>query len=109
MEESKEDSTIQLSVGLEKRKAQPGLIEVISSTESAQPQQPKHHVIVYTKRGSLSRCVKLRVELPGDDILLEVEELYQLHLRFPERVNEETCCATYNKKKCVLTVTASVL
>ncbi|XP_037402715.1 PIH1 domain-containing protein 2 isoform X2 [Pygocentrus nattereri] len=122
MEETKEDSTIHLSVGQEEGRAQPGLIEVICSTESAQPQLPKHQFTVCAETGDSSRSLKLSVELPGvrsvsqcelsitqDDILLKVEEMYYLHLQFPERVNEESCCASYNKKKHVLTVTASVL
>ncbi|XP_066534199.1 PIH1 domain-containing protein 2 isoform X2 [Hoplias malabaricus] len=122
MEETKEDSTIQLSVRQKEAKARPGLIEVISCTESAQPQQPKHHITVYSDSTDTSRKLKLRVELPGvqsvsqcrlsitqDDILLEVEEMYYLHLRFPEAVNEETCHALYNKKKHLLTVITSIL
>ncbi|KAK3531771.1 hypothetical protein QTP70_028301 [Hemibagrus guttatus] len=119
MGETKEESSIQLNLGQEdKDKVKPGLIEVISSTEFVQPQQPKHQMTVC----SVSRKIKLRVELPGissvsqcqlsisqDDILLEVEKIYFLHLRFPERVKEETCHATFNKKKHILTVIAAVL
>ncbi|KAG7322108.1 hypothetical protein KOW79_014966 [Hemibagrus wyckioides] len=119
MGEIKEESSIQLNLGQEdKDKVRGGLIEVISSTEFVQPQQPKHQMMVC----SVSRKIKLRVELPGissvsqcqlsisqDDILLEVEKMYFLHLRFPERVKEETCHATFNKKKHILTVMAAVL
>ncbi|KAK2881186.1 hypothetical protein Q8A67_018454 [Cirrhinus molitorella] len=122
--ENSEDSTIQLSMEQENKPARPGLIEVISSTESDQSQapQPKHHLTVCPDGGGSSRILQLRVELPGvrsvsqcqlsvsqDDILLEVEDLYYLHLQFPELVKEETCTATFNKKKHILNVTVTVL
>ncbi|XP_026138913.1 PIH1 domain-containing protein 2 [Carassius auratus] len=122
--ESNEDSSIQLNIERENKPARSGLIEVISSTESdqSQPQQPQHHLTVCPDGSSLSRSLQLNVELPGvrsvsqcqlsisqDDILLEVEDLYYLHLRFPESVKEETCTATFNKKKQILNVTVAVL
>ncbi|XP_043115212.1 PIH1 domain-containing protein 2 [Puntigrus tetrazona] len=122
--ESNEDSNIQLSVEQENKPARSGLIEVISSTESdqPQPQQPKHHLTVCPDGSSSSRSMQLSVELPGvrsvsqcqlsisqGDILLEVEDLYYLHLQFPELVKEETCTATFNKKKQTLNVTVAVL
>lgn len=62
MGETKEESSIQLNLGQEdKDKVRAGLIEVISSTEFVQPQQPKHQMMVC----SVSRKIKLRVELPG--------------------------------------------
>ncbi|XP_072548249.1 PIH1 domain-containing protein 2 [Salminus brasiliensis] len=122
MEETKEDSTIQLTLGKEEGKAKPGLIEVISSTVSAKPQQPKHQITVCSESSASSSILKLCVELPGvcsvsqcrlsitkDDVLLKVEDMYYLHLWFPEPVSEETCCATFHKKKHMLIVTASVL
>ncbi|XP_060799467.1 PIH1 domain-containing protein 2 [Neoarius graeffei] len=123
MEEDREESSIQLSLGQEdKDKARPGLIEVISSTEFVQPQQPKHQMTVCSLSSDSDRRIKLCVELPGinsvsqcqlsisqDDIVLEVEKMYFLHLRFPEQVNEETCLAKFNKKKHILTFSASVL
>ncbi|RXN03999.1 PIH1 domain-containing 2-like isoform X1 [Labeo rohita] len=65
--ENNEDSTIQLSMEQEKKPARPGLIEVISSTESdqSQPQQPKHHLTICPDGSSSSRILQLRVELPG--------------------------------------------
>ncbi|XP_059371130.1 PIH1 domain-containing protein 2 [Carassius carassius] len=122
--ESNEDSSIQLNIERENKPARSGLIEVISSTESdqSQPQQPKHHLTVCPDGSSSSRNLQLNVELPGvrsvsqcqlsisqDDILLEVEDLYYLHLWFPELVKEETCTATFNKKKQILNVTVAVL
>ncbi|XP_016144228.1 PIH1 domain-containing protein 2-like [Sinocyclocheilus grahami] len=121
--ESNEDSTIQLNTEQEKKPARSGLIEVISSTESdqSQPQQPKHRLTVCPDGSGSSRSLQLSVELPGvrsvsqcwlsisqDDILLEVEDLYYLHLQFPELVKEDTCTATFNKKKQTLNVTVTV-
>ncbi|KAI7800791.1 PIH1 domain-containing protein 2 [Triplophysa rosa] len=121
--ESKEDSSIQLSIEGEKP-ARPGLIEVISSTESVQPEpkKPRHHLTVCTDSNGSGRSLKLNVELPSvrsvsqcqlnisqDDILLEVEDIYYLHLPLPELVKEETCTATFNKKEQTLTVTVIVL
>ncbi|XP_015456265.3 PIH1 domain-containing protein 2 [Astyanax mexicanus] len=122
MEENKEDSSIQLSVGQEEGKAKSGLIEVISSTDSSKPQQPKHQITVCSESSDSSWILKLNVELPGvcsvsqchlsitqDDVLLEVDDMYYLHLRWPESVNEETCCAAFHKKKHMLIVTADLL
>uniref|UniRef100_A0A673JTV2 PIH1 domain-containing protein 2 n=1 Tax=Sinocyclocheilus rhinocerous TaxID=307959 RepID=A0A673JTV2_9TELE len=121
--ESNEDSTIQLNTEQEKKPARSGLIEVISSTESdqSQPQQPKHRLTVCPDGSGSSRSLQLSVELSGvrsvsqcrlsisrDDILLEVEDLYYLHLQFPELVKEDTCTATFNKKKQTLNVTVTV-
>ncbi|KAK9962017.1 hypothetical protein ABG768_007403 [Culter alburnus] len=124
MAESNEDSSIQLSMEQEKKPARSDLIEVISSTESdqSQPQQPRHHLTVCPDGSGSSRSLKLSVELPGvrsvsqcqlsisqDDILLEVEDIYYLHLPFPELVKEETCTATFSKKKQILNVLVTVL
>lgn len=67
MAESNEDSSIQVSMEQEKKPARSGLIEVISSTESAQsqPQQPRHHLTVCPDSSGSSRSLKLSVELPG--------------------------------------------
>ncbi|KAF4085954.1 hypothetical protein AMELA_G00100940 [Ameiurus melas] len=122
MGEVTEEYSIQLNKGQEdKDKTKPGLIEVISSTEFVEPQQPKHQMTVCSLSNDSVRRIKLRVQLPGissvsqcqlsisqDDILLEVKQMYFLHLHFPEQVKEETCHATFNKKKHILTVTASV-
>ncbi|TRY90618.1 hypothetical protein DNTS_003686 [Danionella cerebrum] len=121
--ESKEDSSIKLSIEQE-APVRPALIEVISSTESekSQPQQPKHQLSVCTNVGSGStKILQLVVELPGvrsvsqcqlsisqDDVVLEVEDIYLLHLQFPEMVKEETCTAAFNKKKQSLKVTVNV-
>ncbi|KAK7156291.1 hypothetical protein R3I94_006389 [Phoxinus phoxinus] len=122
--ESNEDSSIQLSMEREKKPARSGLIEVISSTESdqSQPQQPRHHLTVCPDSSGSTRSLKLSVELPGvrsvsqcqlsisqDDILLEVEDIYYLHLPFPESVKEETCIATFSKKEQTLNVSVTVL
>ncbi|KAM9469577.1 PIH1 domain-containing protein 2 isoform 1-T1 [Clarias gariepinus] len=118
-----EESCIQLNEGQkDKEKVRPGLIEVISSTEIVPPQQPKHQMTVCSLSSDSVKKIKLCVELPEissvsqcqlsisqDDIMLEVEQLYFLHLWFPERVKEDTCHATFNKKKHILTVTVTVL
>ncbi|XP_030633918.1 PIH1 domain-containing protein 2 [Chanos chanos] len=116
------DTSIQLSVDQEDKQSRSGLIEVISSTDTAQPQQPNHHLSVTADPTGTGKSLQLTVELPGvssvsqcqlrisqDDILLEVEDLYHLHLQLPETVNEETCTATFNKKKHTLHVKVSVL
>ncbi|KAK6296671.1 hypothetical protein J4Q44_G00328130 [Coregonus suidteri] len=64
----------------------------------------------------LSWSLELTVELPNvqsitechlnisqDYVLLEVEDMYHLHLELPETVNEESASATFNKKKRTLT------
>nr|XP_055052238.1 PIH1 domain-containing protein 2 [Misgurnus anguillicaudatus] len=122
--ENKVDSSIQLSTVQDKKPAKPGLIEVISSTELVQrePQQPQHHLTVCTDDSGSGRSLQLNVKLPGvrsvsqcqlsisqDDILLEVEDIYYLHLPLSESVKEETCTAIFNKKKQTLTVTVNVL
>ncbi|XP_076832018.1 PIH1 domain-containing protein 2 [Brachyhypopomus gauderio] len=120
--ESVEDSITELSVGPGHHQAGPGLVQVISSTEAAQPPQPKHQVTVCPESGTSARTIRVRVKLPGVrgvsqcqlsvtqvDVLLEVEDMYYLHLQFPEAVDQDTCCATYNKRNHVLTVTVSVL
>lgn len=66
MGEATEESSIQLNQGQEdKDKARPGLIEVISSAEFVQPQQPKHQMTVCSLSSDSVRRIKLRVELPG--------------------------------------------
>ncbi|XP_051535856.1 PIH1 domain-containing protein 2 [Myxocyprinus asiaticus] len=122
--ESIEDSSIQLSLEQEKKPARSGLIEVISSTESdqTQPQQPQHQLTICPDSTGSAKYLELNVELPGvqsvsqcqlsisqDDILLEVEAIYYLHLWFPAAVKEETCTAMFHKKKQILTVTVTVL
>uniref|UniRef100_A0A4W4GBB9 PIH1 domain containing 2 n=1 Tax=Electrophorus electricus TaxID=8005 RepID=A0A4W4GBB9_ELEEL len=100
--------------------ARAGLVTVMSSTEAARCPQPRHQLTVCPETST--RTLRLRVDLPGVhavsqcqlsitqvDVLLEVEDMYYLHLWFPEAVNENTCCATYNKKKHTLTVTVCVL
>uniref|UniRef100_A0A4W5LKU5 PIH1 domain-containing protein 2 n=1 Tax=Hucho hucho TaxID=62062 RepID=A0A4W5LKU5_9TELE len=98
------------------------LIQVISSSVTAQPQRPQHQLTVNSDPGDLSRSLELTVELPKvqsitechlsisqDDVLLEVEDMYHLHLELPETVNEESASATFNKKKRTLTLQVSIL
>lgn len=65
--ESNDGSTKQLNIEQERKPAQSGLIEVISSTESdqSQPQQPTHHLRACPDGGGSSRSLQLSVELPG--------------------------------------------
>lgn len=44
-----------------------------------------------------------------DDVLLEVEDVYYLLLKFPQHVNEETASATFDKKKHSLSLKVDVL
>jgi len=53
--------------------------------------------------------IKGLVFILKDDILLEVEDIYYLHLPFPELVKEETCIATFSKNKQTLDVLVTVL
>ncbi|XP_071214275.1 PIH1 domain-containing protein 2-like [Salvelinus alpinus] len=92
------------------------LIQVISSSVTAQPQQPQHQLTVNSDPRDLSRSLELTVELPKVQsitechlsILLEVEDMYHLHLELPETVNEESASATFNKKR-TLTLQVSIL
>uniref|UniRef100_A0A8C8CUW1 PIH1D1/2/3 CS-like domain-containing protein n=1 Tax=Oncorhynchus tshawytscha TaxID=74940 RepID=A0A8C8CUW1_ONCTS len=98
------------------------LIQVISSSVTAEPQRPQHQLTVNSDPRDLSRSLKLTMELPKvqsitechlsisqDDVLLEVEDMYHLHLELPETVNEESASATFNKKKRLLTLQVSIL
>ncbi|CAB1349011.1 unnamed protein product [Coregonus sp. 'balchen'] len=98
------------------------LIQVISSSVTAQPQRPQHQLTVNSDPRDRFRSLKLTVELPKvqsitechlsisqDDVLLEVEDMYHLHLELPETVNEESASATFNKKKRTLTLQVSIL
>ncbi|KAL0973239.1 hypothetical protein UPYG_G00200850 [Umbra pygmaea] len=98
------------------------LIQVISSSVTAQPQRPKHQLTVYSDGCGLSRSLELTVELPKvrsiadchlsisqDDVLLEVEEIYHLYLVLPENVKEESATATFNKNNKILRLLVSLL
>ncbi|XP_010890508.2 PIH1 domain-containing protein 2 [Esox lucius] len=98
------------------------LIQVISSTVTSQPQRPQHQLIVNSDASGHSRSLELSVDLPKvqsiaechlsisqDDVLLEVLDLYHLHLVLPEAVNEESASATFNKKKQTLRLHVSIL
>ncbi|KAM3875124.1 PIH1 domain-containing protein 2 [Diretmus argenteus] len=124
MEECNEDQdelAAQLIFGPAEDKKE-NLIQVISSTFTAQLQEPEYQLKVNTDAQGISRSVELIVELPKaccmtecqlsiskDDVLLEVEDLYHLLLDLPESVNEESASATFNKKKRRLTLRAAVL
>ncbi|XP_063063408.1 PIH1 domain-containing protein 2 [Engraulis encrasicolus] len=114
--------------GHQKPPAKPGLIQVISSSESRRvPQRPAHRLTLKPGTGGASgggplKSLELSVELPGvrsvtecqlsisqDDILLEVEDMYHLHVDLPETVNEETATATFSKRTHTLTLTVAVL
>ncbi|XP_071768960.2 PIH1 domain-containing protein 2 [Centroberyx gerrardi] len=121
LEESEEDPAAQLISGpAEHRKK--NLIQVISSSFTAQPQKPEYQLEVNTDAAGLPRSVELTVQLPKvcsmsecqlsiskDDVLLEVEDVYHLLLQLPEIVIEESASATFNKKKRSLTLRVAVL
>ncbi|XP_066566610.1 PIH1 domain-containing protein 2 isoform X2 [Amia ocellicauda] len=118
--EGQGSATVQLFPASEPRKA--GLIQVISSTETPQLQRPLHRLWVNRDAGGRAQAVRLTVELPGissvsecrlsisqDDVLIEVEDLYHLHLDLPEMVNDEAASAKFSKRTHVLTVNLPVL
>ncbi|XP_029923428.1 PIH1 domain-containing protein 2 [Myripristis murdjan] len=98
------------------------LIQVISSTVTAQPLKPEYQLQVNTDAAGSPCSLELTVELPRvssisecqlsiskDDILLQVEDVYYLLLELPQNVNEESAAATFNKKKRRLTLKVPVL
>uniref|UniRef100_A0A3Q3GEK2 PIH1 domain containing 2 n=1 Tax=Labrus bergylta TaxID=56723 RepID=A0A3Q3GEK2_9LABR len=97
------------------------LIQVISST-FVQPQKPDYQLEVKNDTAGVPRSVELTVELPKvssmsecqlsiskDDVLLEVEDVYYLHVDFPKIVNEDTASAIFDKKKRRLTMRVDAL
>ncbi|XP_064157692.1 PIH1 domain-containing protein 2 isoform X2 [Anguilla rostrata] len=120
--ESEDSPPIQLTPQNRAGPAKPALIQVISSTESAQPRRPSHQLSTATDANGTTKAVRLTVELPGvrsmsecqlslsqDDVLLEVGDTYHLHLELPEAVREEEASAVFNRKKRTLSVTMPVL
>ncbi|XP_035240370.1 PIH1 domain-containing protein 2 [Anguilla anguilla] len=120
--ESEDSPPIQLTPQNRTGPAKPALIQVISSTESAQPRRPRHQLSTATDADGTAKTVQLTVELPGvrsmsecqlslsqDDVLLEVGDTYHLHLELPEAVREEEASAVFNRKKRTLSVTMPVL
>ncbi|XP_062377909.1 PIH1 domain-containing protein 2 [Sardina pilchardus] len=119
--------TVTLDLGRGEQPARPGLIQVISSSESSVPRRPVHRLTLRPGTGATGdegrpRSLELAIELPGvcsarecqlsisqDDVLLEVEDMYQLHLNLPETVNEETATSAFNVRTHTLTLTVSVL
>ncbi|KAJ7995532.1 hypothetical protein DPEC_G00245560 [Dallia pectoralis] len=125
---SSDDSTSVHSSTPDKHTSEPGerskksLIQVISSTVTSQPERPEHQLTVHSEASTHSRSLELTVELPKvqsiagchlsisqDDVLLEVKDLYHLHLVFPETVHEESALATFDKKKQTLRLRVSIL
>ncbi|KAL2085522.1 hypothetical protein ACEWY4_018842 [Coilia grayii] len=119
---------VTLELGAHDQPARPGLIQVISSSEGPLlPQCPAHRLTLQSCTSAPDAppkppSLELSVELPGvrsvaecqlsisqDDILLEVEDMYHLHLDLPETVNEETATATFNKRTHTLTLTVAML
>ncbi|KAJ8391247.1 hypothetical protein AAFF_G00095140 [Aldrovandia affinis] len=120
--ESEDSTPIHLTPQHQADPEKPPLIQVISSTESPSPRQPRHHLSVATDTAGAARTLQLTVELPGirsmsecqlsvsqDDLLLEVGDTYRLHLELPEAVREEEASAVFNRKKQTLSVTVPVL
>uniref|UniRef100_A0A8C7TNR0 PIH1 domain containing 2 n=1 Tax=Oncorhynchus mykiss TaxID=8022 RepID=A0A8C7TNR0_ONCMY len=91
-------------------------IQVISSSMTAQPQQPQHQLTVNSDPRDLSRILELTVELPNVHSITECHLIISqkwrksihLHLELPETVNEESASATFNKKR-TLTLQVSIL
>ncbi|XP_036393693.1 PIH1 domain-containing protein 2 [Megalops cyprinoides] len=121
-EESRDSPSVRLTPQRSGNPGKPPLIQVISSTPSVLPQRPKHRLSITTGAAGTARSVQLTVELPGvrsvsecqlsvsqDDVLLEVEDMYHLHLELPEAVREDDASAVFNRKKRELSVTVPVL
>ncbi|KAL4647485.1 PIH1 domain-containing protein 2 isoform X2 [Arapaima gigas] len=100
----------------------PALIEVISSTETVRLRQPNHKLTVVAGVDGAAGHVHLTVYLPGvhsvsecqlhisqDDVLVEVEDLYHLHLDLPVMVKEEEASAIFKRRKQTLFVSVPVL
>ncbi|XP_046892486.1 PIH1 domain-containing protein 2 [Hypomesus transpacificus] len=120
--EGEANSSVQLTSEPADHKQKKNFIQVISSSEAAQPQEPKYHLSMTSDPQGISRRVELSVELPQvrsmaecqlnisqDDVVLEVEDVYYLRLELPEAVNEDSASATFNKKTRRLTLKATVL
>ncbi|KAJ7428825.1 PIH1 domain-containing protein 2 [Willisornis vidua] len=96
------------------------LIEEISSTElPRKPSSPAYKMVTVWDANREWLKIMLRIELPHvssasecdlsvskDDIIIEVPEKYKLQLDLPERVDEETTTAVFNKTKRVLFISA---
>ncbi|KAJ3590347.1 hypothetical protein NHX12_008299 [Muraenolepis orangiensis] len=92
-------------------------------TIGPKPQTPRYQLVVIpATEGRSGGVVELTVELPRvvsvsecqlsvsqDDVLLEVDDLYHLLVDLPERVDEDSTSATFNKKERRLTLRADVL
>ncbi|XP_028666070.1 PIH1 domain-containing protein 2 [Erpetoichthys calabaricus] len=100
-----------------------GLIEVISSTnfDMELPQTPKYHLSTVKNKNNVEEKIVLSVELPGvhsvsecdlsisqDDVLIEVQDKYFLHLDLSRKINDESASAKFNKRTQVLLVTLSI-
>uniref|UniRef100_A0A8C8IW39 PIH1D1/2/3 CS-like domain-containing protein n=1 Tax=Oncorhynchus tshawytscha TaxID=74940 RepID=A0A8C8IW39_ONCTS len=81
------------------------LIQVISSSVTAQPQQPQNQLTVNSDPRDLSRILELTVELPN---VHSITEILELTVELPNTVNEESASATFNKKR-TLTLQVSIL
>lgn len=108
--------------GSKPRKA--GFIEVLSSTElePAPVQTPSYHLSVSKDENGRATTIQLNVHLPEvssvsecnlaisqDDVLIEVQDRYRLHLNLPESVDEESVNAKFSRRSRVLFVTMPVL
>ncbi|NXG08228.1 PIHD2 protein, partial [Sakesphorus luctuosus] len=96
------------------------LIEEISSIElPKKPSSPVYKMVTVWDANRELLKIMLRIELPHvssasecdlsmsqDDIIIEVPEKYKLQLDLPERVDEETTAAVFNKTKRVLFISA---
>ncbi|XP_076147234.1 PIH1 domain-containing protein 2 [Alosa pseudoharengus] len=118
---------VTLDLGGGGQPARPGLIQVISSSESPLLRRPVHRLTLHSgtaATGDQGRpsSLELTIELPGvrsarecqlsisqDDVLLEVEDMYHLHLNLPKTVNEETATGAFNVRTHTLTLSVSVL
>uniref|UniRef100_A0A3P9LZR2 PIH1 domain containing 2 n=2 Tax=Oryzias latipes TaxID=8090 RepID=A0A3P9LZR2_ORYLA len=118
-EKRDENSTTQIPFGYEECKKK-DLIQVVSST-IVEPERPEYHLEVKSDAAGVPRSVELTVELPKvrsvsecqlsvsqEDVLLQVEDVYYLLLELPEKANEDTASAIFNKKTRRLTMKADL-
>lgn len=106
-------------------KKKKGLIEEITPSEKVdieKPVCPKYTLDCHKDDSGTVEEIKVRVTLDGvcsvkeccldisqDDMKLEVDERYHLHLTFPHKVEDDEASAKFSKKTSVLTITMPVV
>lgn len=115
------DIKLPSSEGGKKKK---GLIEEINKTETTDMKTmcPKYTLACIKDQNGTVEAIKVKIMLDGvssvkeccldiskDDLKLEVDQRYNLHLTFPHHVDNEEASAKFSKKTSVLTITVPVV